>query len=551
MGETSSINYNMLSSESFSSITITCGDQTTPSDGKDKFGESSGPGTIVERDLRPNYTFTLLCLSIAILYADQNIMAPNLSAIAKEFHMTNQERDVYLGAHISLGFFIIGGFVSVLVGYLADISHRNLLYGYTIMLGETFCLITFFTTNYTQLFVCRIFSGISIGAANPIIFTLISDLYPKHKRSASIATVGAAISFGVGAGQFISGMISPYYGWRMPFLLLSLPGLMLCFLIITTTVEPKVGQQDVLEQQRALLASRTGIAKNSTVTTIDSATEIEAERISTIAPVHYVEKISLKKVRKLFLTKSILLVYLQGIPGCLPWGLTFTYLNDYYSSDKGLSVQSATLAMTLFLFSGILGQFAGGFVGQELHKRDCRYPSIFMAAVTTFTILPYSYLINVKLDHRSSSKVGFFLVSGITGFLSSMTGPIIRNLLSNVTLPEIRGTAFSIFNLTNDLGMGLGPFLCVIIITALGNERQLSFNIILLFWVICSLVIVMTFFTVKHDEEEVNRKIRTVISNGSILASRNEGGDCADVCKEADDSTHNPFAANRYQEVAV
>jgi hypothetical protein len=61
----------------------------------------------------------------------------------------------------------------------------------------------------------------------------------------------------------------------------------------------------------------------------------------------------------------------------------------------------------------------------------------------------------------------------------------------------------------------------------------------------------MTFFTVKHDEEEVNRKIRTVISNGSILASRNEGGDCADVCKEADDSTHNPFAANRYQEVAV
>ncbi len=29
---------------------------------------------------------------------------------------------------------------------------------------------------------------------------------------------------------------------------------------------------------------------------------------------------------------------LQGLPGCLPWGMILTFLNDFFSQDKGLSV---------------------------------------------------------------------------------------------------------------------------------------------------------------------------------------------------------------------
>jgi hypothetical protein len=43
-------------------------------------------------------------------------MAPNLSLIAKDFNMTNEERDTKLGGEVSLGFFIVGAPVCLLIG---------------------------------------------------------------------------------------------------------------------------------------------------------------------------------------------------------------------------------------------------------------------------------------------------------------------------------------------------------------------------------------------------------------------------------------------------
>ena len=35
------------------------------------------------------------------------------------------------------------------------------------------------------------------------------------------------------------------------------------------------------------------------------------------------------KVPEIFRVRSNLLVFAQGIPGCLPWGVLNTYLNDF------------------------------------------------------------------------------------------------------------------------------------------------------------------------------------------------------------------------------
>jgi hypothetical protein len=53
-----------------------------------------------------------------------------------------------------------------------------------------------------------------------------------------------------------------------------------------------------------------------------------------------------------------------------------------------------------------------------------------------------------------------------------MPGSSIRALLLNVSLPECRGTAFAIFNLMDDLGKGLGPFLVSLIIQMTGSREE-------------------------------------------------------------------------------
>ena len=66
------------------------------------------------------WSVTLLLICAAFLFADTNLVAPNLSAIATEFNMTNIERDLYLGGYLGLGFFLLGAPASFLVGFLTD-----------------------------------------------------------------------------------------------------------------------------------------------------------------------------------------------------------------------------------------------------------------------------------------------------------------------------------------------------------------------------------------------------------------------------------------------
>jgi len=138
----------------------------------------------------------LYLVTTTLLYADLNLMAPNLSDIADEFGFDDDERDVKLGGTIALAFFLVGSPVALLVGWLADFVPRSPLYGVTVLLGEAACLATYFIQTYPQLVAMRTLTGVSIGGSLPVIYSVLGDLYPAQKRNA----VSAIISFGMGLG---------------------------------------------------------------------------------------------------------------------------------------------------------------------------------------------------------------------------------------------------------------------------------------------------------------------------------------------------------------
>ena len=59
---------------------------------------------------------TLYLLTTSLLFADQNLMSPNLSAIAEEFGFDDNTRDKKLGGDIAIAFFMVGVPASFLVG---------------------------------------------------------------------------------------------------------------------------------------------------------------------------------------------------------------------------------------------------------------------------------------------------------------------------------------------------------------------------------------------------------------------------------------------------
>lgn len=118
---------------------------------------------------------------------------------------------------------------------------------------------------------------------------------------------------------------------------------------------------------------------------------------------------------------------------------------------------------------------------------------------------PLFYLLN-NVGEGSSYGVAL-LFSMLSGFMASITGPNVRAILQNVTLPEQRGAAFALLNTTDDIGKGAGPFVIALMVTAFG-DRQLAFNVVILGWLLGGIVNGLIYFTVEVDEAACQKIVR-------------------------------------------
>jgi hypothetical protein len=285
-------------------------------------------------------TVALFGLCTLLLFADQNLMAPNLTAIARDFGFDDQQRDEKLGGEIALAFFLLGAPASFVVGCLGDVWKRTLLFAWTVGIGEGACLATFFTRTYPQLYVCRAVTGFSIGGALPLIFSILGDLYPADQRHFVSALVG------VGAG-----FLGPTYGWRLPFLVVSLPALFCTALVLFTVEEPERGAMEEAvighriqvaavideaeeEDGNNNLEQYFGDNKNAeqdvemllqglskaVITKTDADTPVIDDAIALDDPTFDLSS-PFKTFHSLLQTPTLVLALFQGAPGCLPWGI--------------------------------------------------------------------------------------------------------------------------------------------------------------------------------------------------------------------------------------
>jgi len=420
------------------------------------------------------FAIFLIALMNLFLFADQNLMAPNLTQIAHDFGFNDVQRDVMLGGRISFVFWVLGGLVTLAIGYLTDkISRRN-LFLFVILVGEIPCLLTGFARNYHELFWLRALTGIGIGGALPLTFSLIGDYFSHKNRAAAAAWIGLAQGLGIAIGQLMAGFIGPVYGWRLPFILVAVPNFILAIIFLQFVKEPQRGKTE------------------------ESLKELIEEGIA------YTGRINWKEYKNLFKIKTNILVFLQGIPGTVPWGVFFIFLNDFYSQDKGYSVQMATLIVMTVGAAAIIGAFIGGLIGNKLYNIKPKYLPMLCGTSTLIGIIPMALLLNYspQILVPEPDPTWPLIFGFITGFTVTITGPNVRAILLNVNTPETRGSIFSLYNLTDDLGKGFGPVIISALIVWFG--RLMAFNVANLFWLICGLLLLVMIWTFPEDEAKLN-----------------------------------------------
>jgi MFS family permease len=390
------------------------------------------------------------------LFADQNLIAPNLKNIAASFGITDQsDIDWYMGGLIPILFFILGGMVSVSMGYLSQRFSRKQLLIATVLLGEIPCLLTGYARTYNEFLVLRTLCGFGLGGIFPLLFSIIGDYFSNHTRAVATGFVSLAMGLGIGVGQLVGGILGeadPINGWRTSFIVLAIPSFFFAAVYQMFCSEPKRGG---MESGGDLL--------------------VEDE---------LAHRINWSDFKLLFKNKTNLGIFLQGIPGCVPWGVFFVFLLDYYETAYGLGKAEASGLITFSALGVFAGFFFGGVIGQWLYNKKKIYQPILCGVTTFLGIFPCIWLLYA--GSLANSGLPFILLNIFTGFLISITGANVRAILINVNVPKRRSAIFSLYNLTDDLGKGLGPAMSAVILS-LTPDRAMALSISILFWVPCSL----------------------------------------------------------------
>ena len=107
--------------------------------------------------------------------------------------------------------------------------------------------------------------------------------------------------------------------------------------------------------------------------------------------------------------------------------------------------------------------------------------------------------------------------------LISYAGPNVRAIISQVNLPEDRGTVFGVFNILDNVGRAIGPLFGGVLIEYLriigySNPDAYMWTLLIstLFWIPCSLIWILIYRLYPRDREEITRileeRVRKLIS---------------------------------------
>ena len=96
-------------------------------------------------------------------------------------------------------------------------------------------------TTFLQLAAARVGLGISEAAALPASQSMLSDLFPRDRRTAPFALLAVAVPVGTMLAFTLGGIVNAAIGWRMTLVALGAPGLLLALVLLWTIREPQRG----------------------------------------------------------------------------------------------------------------------------------------------------------------------------------------------------------------------------------------------------------------------------------------------------------------------
>jgi MFS family permease len=179
-------------------------------------------------------------------YIDRYILPGEVSLIQREFHSTDQQ----MGA-LTTALFLCYMFTAPLTGWLGDRFRRKPLIIAGAVLWSVATLGTAWVHDYWTLYLRHALVGVGEATFGIFAPTVLADFYPERDRNRILSIFYIAIPVGAALGYLAGGQIGPLWGWRAPFFICAIPGLVVALLYWFIGREPTRGASDHLKATRS------------------------------------------------------------------------------------------------------------------------------------------------------------------------------------------------------------------------------------------------------------------------------------------------------------
>ena len=325
-------------------------------------------------------------------YTDRYVLAGAQPLIQRAFHVDDER----VGA-LTFAFFITYMLAAPLTGWLGDRFPRKPLIIAGALLWSLLTLLTAFVHTFGELYLRHALVG--IGEASFCIFApaLLSDYWPPAQRNRILTIFYLSLPIGAALGYILGGTLGQAYGWRAPFYVAAVPGLLVVVLVWIFLREPARGATEPLatKPDRATLA---GLVRN---------------------PAYWTATLGMA-----------MMVFTMG--GISVWMPTFLYRYGHHSLASASQILGATTVV-----DGIAGTWFGGWLAQRWLRRD-KAALYLLSAWSVLLTAPFALLM---FYGPRAAMVPCLAVAEFLLFLN--TGPLNAAIVNAVDAP-IRSTAIAI-----------------------------------------------------------------------------------------------------------
>jgi MFS transporter, Spinster family, sphingosine-1-phosphate transporter len=250
----------------------------------------------------------------------------------------------------------------------------------------------------------RALVGVGESSYSTITPTLIADYFPLKRRATALGVFQAAIPMGFALGYVLGAILAHYFGWRLAFMLVGLPGLIVS-VFVWKLLEPRRGAHDPPTAPAATSAPRDSWWHTT---------------------------------KQIFMTRDWLLstagyTALTFVLGAFATWATLMLARDKHMSETGAAVVLGVVS----LVAGAAGTFGGGWIADRVVARRRNGYFLVCAASSLLGVIPAAIAL---ITHRPLFFLPAIFFAVVLLFVNNAP---FHAILVNSVPPAIRASAMA------------------------------------------------------------------------------------------------------------